>query len=468
MWRHNPHKQQPQNLLQDAEEKEAAKEPCSTELNISNFGSFLEVSKDKLTVRYTGNGAHTNDVGSIQGNRPVPRKQLLYYFEITVLDRGENCKIGVGFTDKNFKLGRQPGWEANSYGYHGDDGKKFNNMAHGQDYGPKFEAGDIIGAGLHLGKQEMFFTKNGKHLGLAFREIVTVPLYPTIGLHSKNERVTVNFGQHPFKFDLEGLVQEEVESQHRAVHSTPMPPGATHQIVRNYLMYYGYSNTLAAFDAAAGLIAGEEASTSSREREIGPEGLALDVRKQVRQLLMGGQVEAAKRVLCKHFPELLESRTRPDLDVYFYIQCAAFIELIRDKDIEGAVKFAQEVLAPLRGLLAHRSRGYEAMLHDVVALVAYEDPQESPLAGLLDPLQREAVADVINSAIIGAAAGKIQWESRPQPALERLLQQLVGVHEELHEANGGQGEPFRLQQHLLPPRSNGELRPPPPPPSPPR
>jgi hypothetical protein len=49
-------------------------------------------------------------------------------------------------------------WEANSYGYHGDDGKKFAASGVGEEYGPKFGAGDVVGAGLHLDKQEMFFT----------------------------------------------------------------------------------------------------------------------------------------------------------------------------------------------------------------------------------------------------------------------------------------------------------------------
>lgn len=35
-----------------------------------------------------------------------------------------------------------------------------------------------------------------------------------------------------------------------------------------------------------------------------------------------------------------------------------------------------------------------------------------------------------------------------QSALERCLQQLVVVHGELLEANGGQGEPLLLSQHL--------------------
>jgi hypothetical protein len=41
-----------------------------------------------------------------------------------------------------------------------------------------------------------------------------------------------------------------------------------------------------------------------------------------------------------------------------------------------------------------------------------------------------------------------------QAALERLLQQLVAVQNEWLKANGGFGEPFKLQHHLLPPSSH--------------
>ncbi len=49
-------------------------------------------------------------------------------------------------------------WEADSYGYHGDDGKKFGGNGKGEDYGPKFGRGDTVGAVYHLGRQEIFFT----------------------------------------------------------------------------------------------------------------------------------------------------------------------------------------------------------------------------------------------------------------------------------------------------------------------
>jgi hypothetical protein len=35
----------------------------------------------------------------------------------------------------------------------------------GEPYAEPFTTGDIVGCGIHFGKQEIFFTKNGKHLG---------------------------------------------------------------------------------------------------------------------------------------------------------------------------------------------------------------------------------------------------------------------------------------------------------------
>jgi hypothetical protein len=43
-------------------------------------------------------------------------------------------------------------------------------------------------------------------------------------------------------------------------------------------------------------------------------------------------------------------------------------------------------------------------LQDVVALIAYEQPEASPLAHLLQLSQREVVADVVNAAILVAAS----------------------------------------------------------------
>ena len=48
-------------------------------------------------------------------------------------------------------------WEPNSYGFLGEDGKKWHNFE-GYEYGSPHQSGDVIGAGIHLERQEIFFT----------------------------------------------------------------------------------------------------------------------------------------------------------------------------------------------------------------------------------------------------------------------------------------------------------------------
>lgn len=93
-------------------ERAASEEPAPSELNTIQTGHSVEISKEKLVARYTGEGRHNNDVGGVQANRPVPSKRLVYYYEVTVLDQGESSTIAVGFAEKNFKLTRQPGYAA--------------------------------------------------------------------------------------------------------------------------------------------------------------------------------------------------------------------------------------------------------------------------------------------------------------------------------------------------------------------
>lgn len=63
------------------------------------------------------------------------------------------------------------GWDKQSYGYHGDDGNSFSSSGHGQAYGPTFTTGDIIGCCVNFVNNNCFYTKNGTHLGIAFRDL---------------------------------------------------------------------------------------------------------------------------------------------------------------------------------------------------------------------------------------------------------------------------------------------------------
>jgi hypothetical protein len=57
-----------------------------------------------------------------------------------------------------------PGWDPETWGYHGDDGHKFSNSGMGDSYSETYGIGDTVGCGVD-NERRIFFTKNGKHLG---------------------------------------------------------------------------------------------------------------------------------------------------------------------------------------------------------------------------------------------------------------------------------------------------------------
>ncbi|KAI0044359.1 SPRY-domain-containing protein [Auriscalpium vulgare] len=143
-------------------------------------------------------------------NHPIPPACGIYYFEIEVLSKGQKAHISIGFTTSDARLNKLPGWEKNSWGYHGDDGFSFAAEKTGTTYGPTFGAGDIIGAGVDFSQNRAFFTKNGVHLGMVFEHIAEgVQVYPSVGLRHPNEGVRVNFGHTAFKFDIDDHVQQQ-------------------------------------------------------------------------------------------------------------------------------------------------------------------------------------------------------------------------------------------------------------------
>jgi Ran-binding protein 9/10 len=103
-----------------------------------------------------------------------------------------------------------PGWTSESWGYHGDDGNIFHGES-GQaigNYGVLFSTGDVIGCCLDFQNDQVFYTKNGEYLGLAFSGEAQCwgpnlgELYPCVGLHSIGERVRINLGKEKFVFNI--------------------------------------------------------------------------------------------------------------------------------------------------------------------------------------------------------------------------------------------------------------------------
>ncbi|KAK7534164.1 concanavalin A-like lectin/glucanase domain-containing protein [Phyllosticta citribraziliensis] len=98
-----------------------------------------------------------------------------------------------------------PGWSSpyQSWGYHGDDGHKYDNMSIIED-GHPYGQGDTVGAGVDFANREIFFTKNGKRLGTSFSgENVKGKLFPMVGFHACGVKIRTNFGTREFKHPVD-------------------------------------------------------------------------------------------------------------------------------------------------------------------------------------------------------------------------------------------------------------------------
>ena len=144
---------------------------------------------------------YIGSAGSVLSNAPVKSDGVFSYFEVLVLDEGSQKTVSVGLASpEHFQNTSHPGWYPHSYAYHADDGNAYQsgeNKVFGEAYG----SGDVIGCGIQLLEKQIFFTKNGKYLGAAFKDVQDLNLLPCVGLSGPGEHLYLNFGQHPFLWD---------------------------------------------------------------------------------------------------------------------------------------------------------------------------------------------------------------------------------------------------------------------------
>lgn len=150
-------------------------------------------------------------------------------------------------------MSKPPGHEHGTYGYIGDSGYKFSNETssrtpRGATYGPIFSSGDVVGCGIDYERGHIFFTLNGRDLGMAFQDArlsgpAAPALYAACSLHCPDDTVSINAGDRPFVFDIaahRALVKVE---QRRAIEATEVDGAATLHVVAQFLLAKGYKNT---------------------------------------------------------------------------------------------------------------------------------------------------------------------------------------------------------------------------------
>jgi hypothetical protein len=117
------------------------------------------------------------------------------YYEVKILDdsRSESA-LAIGLAQTGYPVTMLPGWEDQSFAYHSDDGKIFqNNGEEGISRGQPLKVGDTCGIGYYYkGKEEskserpisVFFTLNGERLEFELDDFIGSNdfLFPTIGV----------------------------------------------------------------------------------------------------------------------------------------------------------------------------------------------------------------------------------------------------------------------------------------------
>ncbi|KAK6851081.1 Ran-binding protein 10 [Apiospora arundinis] len=476
--------------------------PLPTRWNKDDKHGGLEVMGDGQEVKYTGPkpaGEREHEACAIRADHPMPTEAGLYYFEVTILSKKrDDTTISVGFSLRPVSLTRLPGWETDSYGYHGDDGHVYAGHQSGKTYGPTFGAGDTVGCGVNFKNGTAFFTKNGVNLGVACRD-VKGPIYPAVGLKKPNEHIRVNFGHTPFNFDIDGLMQSERNKVKQEILRTSTdklvsPPlnetDLIQRLVLQFLQHDGYVETARAF--------AEEVHEEKQALRLDPSTQVAGInvkddedatrRQRIRRAILGGDVDQALKYTKIYYPHVLEDNEQ----VHFRLRCCKFIEMVRksaefknsnhsatngsnnvmkksngrsrlddipnemdldengfsdDKmeteegmDANALLLDAVEYGKRLQAEFVNDSRKeIRRTLESVFSLLAYENPfHVKEVAHLLDKRNRVVVAEELNSAIL-LSLGKSS-----RSALENLYGQTNVLLDYLRE-DGGSGAFVTIQ-----------------------
>jgi hypothetical protein len=443
----------------------------------------ISLSENNLKVLYKGLGKNHKDAAAVRAAHPIPASCLLYYFEIRIISKGRDGYMGIGLAGQDVNMQRLPGWDKNSYGYHGDDGHSFCSSGTGMPYGPTFTTGDVIGCGYNLVENCCFYTKNGLNLGRAFRDLPAVPLYPTVGLQTLGEEVEANFGMEPFIYDIEDDMKALKQRITESIVQFPVKYNewqvTIHKLVQSWLIHNGYCSTAEVFSAAT-------------RQPFTENVLDIKRRHRIQKLVLAGKIGEAISQTELLYPHVLEES--PSL--LFALKCRQFIEMIHEADIGSAVakssaasndcssksgssaQFAyQSMASPANGIhhpdhsnsndcngngsangdemdmdefsdgevrssgscptleeilmfgkelqqfsqkLSRDSDSYDAnmkMMSDAFSLMAYPQPEHSPIGWLLCPSEREVVCQQLNNAIVLNSLN----ECSPRPPLEEII-----------------------------------------------
>ncbi|KAF3912618.1 Tankyrase-1 [Arthrobotrys entomopaga] len=199
----------------------------------SNTAIHFTEGVSDCRVELKEDSAYNDTAFLICANHPVNPYLSTFYYEVTILSlRPDNdTNISIGFGGEGYPVGCMLGLRHKnilSFGLHSSTGEITSSGGYLGECDPKplasgvakFGVGDIIGCGYDLENHTIFWTMNGKHLGVG-SENVRSRLYPCIGATSPSWfTATTNFGgdpERPFVWDGDRSIIYNKQSKHDRV-----------------------------------------------------------------------------------------------------------------------------------------------------------------------------------------------------------------------------------------------------------
>ncbi len=131
------------------------------------------------------------------------------YFEVQILKVGTSGNISIGLAKDSGSgsgiINKVVGFETGTYGVRFDTGVKQGSNASEGDFVYEPAEGDIIGCGFDFGAKNIWYTRNGVLLGVAFTGVEEKKLRPVVSFSGMNEgaqSVQINCGIVPFKYTV--------------------------------------------------------------------------------------------------------------------------------------------------------------------------------------------------------------------------------------------------------------------------
>uniref|UniRef100_A0A182K6U8 CTLH domain-containing protein n=1 Tax=Anopheles christyi TaxID=43041 RepID=A0A182K6U8_9DIPT len=204
----------------------------------------------------------------------------------------------------------------------------------------------------------------------------------------------------------DGISKEEWQSR---LETFPFKQDDINKLIMNYLVTEGFKEAAEKFQAESGVVPTVDLNS-------------LDNRIQIREAVQNGFIQEATHLVNQLHPELLDN----DRYLYFHLQQLHLIELIRAGKIEEALTFAQTQISEA----GESNPEVLNELERTLALLAFEKPQQSPFADLLDHTHRQKVASELNAAIL-----KMEQQEQSSPRMINILKLILWAQTELDKKN---------------------------------